>query len=257
MSIPAFIFKAPARPTALATATLLLTACAAPEVAPPTDSELNQVAKELLREAIYTRTLLDQCASTGPELKAYTEDLALLWNDLHGDALAGADAQYSSAFEAGPSEIIEYQGTRLALDAIRFYQKHQARATEELRLEGRSLNNRKLFCERRLDTLEKNLDQQPYLNEESERERQALAELAQHPGESKTMAEVPVLSGFIEPNQAPGRSYHRLEEEAKRDCADSELLVITVDWPREAYAHYCCGEAVALISCEWGECREE
>lgn len=257
MSKHALFVHFQARPAAALSVALILTACAAPEVAPPTQSELHQMAKAVLKEAVYTHTILKECASVGPELKAYTEDLAMLWENVHGEALAGADTQYSASFESSPSQIVEYEGKRLALDAVRFDHKQQARAREELRLDGRSLNNRSLFCERRLEALEENLEQRPYLNSESERERQTLEALAGRSSGAKTMTDVPALSGFIEPNQAPGRSYHQLEEQAKSDCADSELVVIDNDWPREAYAHYCRGEAVALIACEWGECREE
>jgi len=232
---------------------LLLTACAAPEVPPPSEEELTGLAHSVLEEAVYTGGILRECGGVGPQLKQHSEDLTLLWLDQHGDALAGADAQYTRSLE---EESFEYRGKTLALAAIELSHEARRRAREELRLSGRSLNNQRIVCERRLNQLEEDLGKRPYLDRDSEREKLALRALEAYPSERTDLDGLPSLGGAVPMGMAPGRSYHRLEEQVRRECTESRFTVIENEWPREAYGVFCEGEPYQVIACEWGECRE-
>lgn len=230
----------------------LLAACASPEIAPPTEEELNRVSLGLLENAVYTDSVLRECSRVGPEAKAYSADLREVWQSLHGDALAGADEQYQRYLQAG---VVEYRGRALALSAIHFAHEHQGRAREELRLNTRSDTNQRIVCERRLEELEQTIDTRAYVD--SERDQLALAQLREAPAGDLAMSDVPTLAGGVPLEQDPGRSYREVEAEAKEQCTgQSELVVIHTDWPYEAYGAYCQDEPRAFIECEWGQCRE-
>lgn len=235
------------------TASLLLTACAAPEVPPSSEEELNQVAQSVLEEMVYARSILGECGSVGPRLNQHTEDLTMLWLDQHGNALAGADAHYTQSLRA---DTFEYRGESLALAAIDLSHDAQQRAREELRLSGRSLNNQRIVCERRLTEFEQTLNERAYIDPDSEREQLALRTLSDHPADAVNIDELPSLAGAVPMGIAPGRSYHRLEEQARQECANYRFTVIENEWPREAYGVFCEGEPFQVIACEWGECRE-
>lgn len=231
---------------------LLATACASPQViAPPSEEELNRVSQAVLEDAVYTNTLLRECSGVSPEAKHYAMDLAEVWQSLHGEALAGADRQYREHLRA---EVIEYLNEPLALSAIHFSHQTQARATEELRLHTRSDNNQRIVCERRLKELEQNMDARPYVT--SERDRLALAQLKGEAESRLPLPQAPTLAGGIPLEQAPGRSYRKIETQTSERCPGADVVVIHSDWPHEAYGAYCEGEAMAFVECEWGECRE-
>jgi len=254
MNFFSFLSEVPKGPVCSALAAgLLLTACAAPEVPPSSDEELNQVAQSLLEETVYTHSLLNECGGIGPEFRRHSEDLAMLWLDQHGDALAGADAQYTQSLRP---DIFEYRGESLALAAIELSHTAQQRAREELRLRGRSLNNQRIVCERRFEELEQTLDERPYIDRDSERDQLALQTLSEHPADDTSPDALPSLAGDVPMGIAPGRSFHRIEEQVRQECTDSRFTVLENDWPREAYGVFCEGEPMQVIACEWGECRE-
>lgn len=230
----------------------LLTACASPEIAPPTEEELNRVSQGLLENAVYIDSILRECGRVGPETKAYGADLREMWQSLHGDALVAADEQYQRHLQA---EVVEYRDRTLALSAIQFAHKHQGRAREQLRLNTRSDTNQRIVCERRLDELEQKIDTREYVD--SERDQLALAQLREASAGNLPLSDVPTLAGGVPLEQDPGRSYREAETKAKEQCPGrSELVVIHTDWPYEAYGAYCQGEPRAFIECEWGQCRE-
>lgn len=239
-------------PALLTTFALLLTACAGPKVVPPSEEERNDMARAVLSEAIYTESLLSQCASVSPELKLYAQDLRTLWMDAHAEVLSGADNQLNRAL-AG--EARDYAGHALALSAVRFKHEHQGRAERELRLNERSANNQRIVCQRRLDELEPTLTERRYLTPGSERDllvRDALVADAERP---VTMGEVPTLALEIPRNLAPGRSYREIERRMANTCPNAELVVIANEWPHEAYGIYCGQQSQSFIVCDWGECR--
>lgn len=177
----------------------------------------------------------------------------MLWLDQHGNVLAGADAQYTQSLSA---DIFEYRGNSLALPAIDLYHNAQRRARQELRLSGRSLNNQRIVCERRFDEWEQTVNERPYIDRDSEREQLALRTLSEHPDGDVNLQDLPSLAGNVPMGVAPGRSYHRLEEQVRQECPEFRFTVIENEWPREAYGVFCSGEPMQVIACEWGECRE-
>lgn len=227
-----------------------LAGCAAPEVKPPTDKELDLMASAVLAEAVYTDALLSECGSVSPELKSYAQDLREMWRYSHGEALAGADAQYSQALA---DEVTHYQEQPLSLRAVRFKHRHQNRAATELRLAERSASNRRIVCERRFEELEKTLEEKRYL--ESERDQLIQEQLVAAADESVSMAEVPTLAADIPRTLEPGRSYREIEKRVEEQCPDAAPMVIHNDWPHEAYGIYCSEQEQSLLVCEWGECR--
>ncbi|WP_347332851.1 hypothetical protein [Marinimicrobium locisalis] len=227
-----------------------LAGCAAPEVKPPTDKELELMAGAVLAEAVYTDALLSECGAVSPELETYAQDLREMWRYSHGEALAGADAQYSQALA---DEVTHFQGKPLALRAIRFKHRHEHRAATELRLAERSANNRRIVCERRFGELEKTLEEKRYLK--SERDQLIQEQLIASADESVSMTEVPTLAADIPRNLEPGRSYREIEKRMEQQCPNAAPMVIHNDWPHEAYGIYCSEQNQSLLVCEWGECR--
>lgn len=246
------LFRSLARVTLPVGTVALLAACASPEIAPPTEEELNRVSQGLLENAVYTESILRECSQLGPDTKAYSEDLREVWQSLHGNALVAADEQYQRYLQA---EVIEYRDRTLALSAIRFAHQNQARARDELRLKTRSDSNQRIVCERRFEELEESIDTREYID--SERDQLALEQLQQANTGRLALNEVPTLADGVGLEQDPGRSYREVEARMKQQCpARFDLVVIHTDWPYEAYGAYCQGEARAFIECEWNECRE-
>lgn len=245
------IFQPPLRMASLiASLALLVSACAGPE-APPSEAERNELARELLSEAIYTEALLTQCGAISPELKAYAQDLRTIWMDAHGAALAGADTQFNQALA---NETRDYSGHALALSAVRFKHEHQGRAAQELRLNTRSANNQRIVCQRRLDELEPTLTDRYYLNPESKRDALVLDSLIGSAERSVGLGDVPTLALDIPRNLDPGRSYREIEQQMANTCPNAELVVIANEWPHEAYGIYCGQQSQSFIICDWGEC---
>lgn len=230
---------------------LLVSACATQEPKPPTETELNRVATELLEQTIYYHSLMEQCGTRGPELKSHGEDLSLLWLEQYGDVLAGADQQYSRSLQA---QTFDYQGQPLALEALMFMRDAHDRATRELRLDSRSPSNQRIICAQHLNQLETRLEERPRLGLDSERERGAWDELRQRDADPVDPFGLPTLGGNLPPQLAPGRSYYRLEEQISPRCPDLEVFVIDNEWPREAYGFYCESEPEVVVQCHWGEC---
>lgn len=228
-----------------------LAGCAAPEVKPPSDKELDLMAGAVLAEAVYTDTLLSECGSVSPELKRYGQDLREMWHYSHGEALSGADAQYSQTLA---DEVTHYQEQPLSLTAIRFKHRHQKRAATELRLGERGANNRRIVCERRFAELEKTLEEKRYL--ESERDQLIQKQLVAAADDSVSMAEAPTLAADIPRNLEPGRSYREIERRVEEQCPNAAPMVIHNDWPHEAYGIYCGEQDQSLLVCEWGECHQ-
>ncbi len=238
--------------TGLATVlALFITACAGPQVTPPSPSERNEMARELLSEASYTEALLAQCSAISPELKVYAQDLRTIWMDTHGAALAGADTQLNRELA---DETRDYSGHALALSAVRFKHEHEGRATEELRLNKRSANNQRIVCQRRLDELESTLSDRYYLNPESERDALVLGALISDSEQPLELKDVPTLALNIPPNLDPGRSYREIERRMARTCPSPELVVVANEWPHEAYGIFCGQQSQSFIVCDWGEC---
>ncbi len=230
-----------------------LAGCAAPEVEPPTRPELDAVAKPVLREAVYINTLLQRCSEFDDQLDEQAQRLKERWLDHNGALLAGADAHYSDMLVG---ETYQYQGQPLALEAVQLTHKARQRALEELKFERRTLNNRLLFCQRRLEEMA----QQSPTFELGDGERTQLTVqslIAMQPGARPNLDEVPRLAAQVDFNQDPGASYYSQLQELQADCSDGELLVINNDWPSEAYGAYCEGTPLEFIVCQWGECSSQ
>lgn len=228
-----------------------LVGCAAPEVLPPTDEELDMMAGAVLADAVYKETLLSECGSVGPELKSYAQDLRAMWMYSHGDVLAGADAQYSQSLV---EEVIIYEEQPIALRAVRFKHRHQNRAVAELRLRARSADNQRIVCERRFEELETTLTEKAYLDPATERDAMIHEQLIETADEPVTLAEVPTIAADIPRDLKPGRSYRQIEKRMESQCPDAALVVIHNDWPHEAYGIYCGEQSQSFVVCEWGEC---
>jgi hypothetical protein len=230
-----------------------LTGCAAPEVEPPTRPELDAVAKAVLHEAVYINTLLQRCGEFDSNLAQQTERLEQRWLEHNGALLAGADAHYSDMLTG---KTYRYQGEPLALEAILLTQQARTKALDEVKCERRSLNNRLVFCQRRLE----GMAQQTPIMEFGEGERTQLTVqslIAMQPGARPILNEVPSLADHIDCNQDPGPSYFRELQNVQKDYPDAKLLVIHHDWPSEAYGAYCEGAPLAFITCQWGECSSQ
>lgn len=226
--------------------------CAAPEIAPPSDEELDLMAGAVLADAVYTNALLTQCGAVSPKLKTYAQDLRDMWMYSHGDVLAGADAQYSQSLT---EEITHYQEQPLALRAVRFKHRHQNRAAAELRLRERGAENQRIVCERRFGELETTLTEKSYLDPASERDALIHEQLIAAAEEPVTLREVPTLASDIPRDLEPGRSYREIEKRMESRCPDAALVVIHNHWPHEAYGIYCGEQSQSFVVCEWGECR--
>ncbi len=229
-----------------------LAGCAAPEIKPPSEEELDLMAGAVLADAVYTDALLNQCAAVSPELKTYAQDLRDMWMYSHGDVLAGADAQYSQSLA---EEVTVYQEQPFALRAVRFKHRHQNRAAAELRLRERGAENRRIVCQRRFSELETTLTEKSYLDPASERDALIHEQLIAAADESVALPEVPTLAADIPRDLEPGRSYRQIEKRMENRCPDAALVVIHNDWPHEAYGIYCGEQSQSFVVCEWGECR--
>lgn len=230
-----------------------LTGCAAPEVEPASGPELDAVSQAVLREAVYINTLLKRCSEFDAQLAQQAERLEERWLEHNGALLAGADAHYSDTLTG---DTYRYQGQPLALEAVQLTQEARRRALEEMKFERRSLNNRMLFCQRRLEEMA----QQPPTIEFGDGQRTQLTVqslIAMQPGARPNLDEVPRLAAHIDFNQNPGPSYFRQLQEVQQDCSDAELLVIHNDWPSEAFGAYCEGAPLAFITCDWGDCSSQ
>ncbi|MDQ2078017.1 hypothetical protein [Marinimicrobium sp. ABcell2] len=224
--------------------------CASPEVPPATEVELDMASRQILREAVYVNTILDNCARFSRELGEQAGLLRQTWQDKNGDYLAAADAHFT---ERLADDTVQYRGAPLALSAIQLSHRHQTRAHEELRLDQRSPNNQRIVCERRLNTMESSL--QRITPNQGQRSTLVLDTLlSSHPQAGETLATVPTLGVHIARNQEPGRSYYQLLEQEQGECPTPELRVIDNQWPHEAYGAYCESIPYAFIKCEWGEC---
>lgn len=243
--------------TGLASLSLLLgatlTGCATPEVEPPSHPELDAVAKSVLREAVYVNTLLQRCSEFDDQLAEQASRLEERWLEHNGALLAGADAHYSDTLTG---KTYQYQGQPLALEAVQLTQQARERALNEMKFERRTLNNRMLFCQRRLEEM----TQQSPTIELGDGERTQLTVqslIAMQSGARPDLNEIPHLAAYINFNQDPGPSYYQLLQDLQGDCPDAELLVIHHDWPAEAYGAYCEGTPLEFITCQWGECSPQ
>lgn len=243
--------------TALVSLSLLLgatlTGCATPEIEPPTGPELDAVAQTVLREAVYVKTLLNRCSEFDEQLDGETAQFEQRWLDENGALLAGANAHYSNMLRG---RTYQYLNQPLALEAVQLTQQARTKAFEELSFERRSLNNRMLFCQRRLE----DMSEQAVAIDLGEGQRTQLTVqslIAMQPSVQPSLDEVPSLAAQAGLNQAPGPSYYNQLQELQKDCSDGKLVVINHDWPSEAYASYCDAAPLEFITCEWGECSSQ
>ncbi len=231
----------------------VLAGCSAPKVEPPSGAELYTVAQSVLREAVYVDTLLKHCSEFDDQLNEQAGRLEQRWLKHNGALLAGSNAHYSDMLRG---ETYQYLGQPLALKAVLLTQQARMRALKELKFERRSLNNRLLFCQRRLEEMSR----QPPAIDLDEGPRTPLTVqtlIAAQPGTQPKLGAVPKLAAHIELNQEPGPSYYQLLQDLQKECSNAELLVIHHDWPSEAYGAYCDSAPLEFITCQWGECSSK
>ena len=225
--------------------------CATPEIPPATQVELDSASEQILHEAVYVNTILNNCARLSAPLATQSDELRQAWQEHNGAYLAAADAHFSARLSP---ETMQYRGVPLALEAVKLSHLHQSRALDELRLPQRSSTNQRIVCERQLNTLQDNLG--PLIPDQGPRSEWVLDTLiSSYPQASATLATAPTLGSHIAPNQEPSRSYYQLLEQEQGTCPNLDLRVIDNQWPHEAYGAFCESVPYALIECQWGQCR--
>src|SRR5690625_5538543 len=76
-----------------------IAACATPDVPPATQIERDSASEQILHEAVYVNTILDNCARLSAPLAEQSDELRQTWQELNGAYLAAADAHFSARSE--------------------------------------------------------------------------------------------------------------------------------------------------------------
>jgi len=228
----------------------LVTSCANPP--PAVDStKLPQIAEQILAQANYFGGLFHECASLGGNAELTAISKQQDWLTTNWPLVAAADQIYTREHR---DDALEFQGRLISPKAVRLAQTGLRRAQQELALEQRSALNQQKTCEFRLaqitqDNIHLSRDSQlaPYIEQ--------LLATADTSAAVSSIARVPSLAGDIPLDLSPGHSYYRATLDNEGKCPSQAFtLVLSNNWPTEAYANFCGDQLKEVLSCEWGNC---
>lgn len=227
----------------------LLAGCATP---PPVldTSKLPAIAEKIIDQAVYYNSLFSTCDKLGGDAEIQAISIQQDWLTANWPLVAAADQVYTKSHSA---EAINYQNHLLSPIAIRMAQQAHIRAINELNLDQRSTTNQQKTCEFRFSKIDAEsikLTSDPEIATYAN----ALLTEGQNPSDAITIARVPSLAGGVPLDLPVGKSYYHIAEEQEKKCADAYTLVMTNDWPHEAYANFCGNQLKEVLTCEWGNC---
>jgi hypothetical protein len=210
--------------------------------------EKMNIASNILAETVYINTVLTECQKLGDDVELEALSLEQDWLLKNWALISAADDYYT---EQEQTTGILYEGKLLSLAAVKLAHDAKLRALNELNFNQRTTVNQQKFCLNRLATLAKeNMDLRTQFQGKS-----IPFAIGDQPGKPMQTATIPTLADDLAVGKDPGRTYINLVEQLKQDCPKVELIVLTNTWPSEAYAAYCDGAALALMTCEWGKCE--
>lgn len=218
------------------------------EAPPPSESQIHNLALEVQRQAISDLALFKACASLGGPLGDYANTARETWTFSNQRLVEAADRH----IQAGNDDWVNWRGESYSLSSLALVKDIQQSKYEQLNLSQRGPSGQKSVCRRELEIAETRI----FADLASPPVGQAL--IVQAKSKTNETVSITRLSDVFNRWPEPGRSFFALNKQADPTCsANSRIMPFVNHWPEEVYAHYCNGQPISLIQCQWGKCNRQ
>lgn len=235
--------------TAIVCTALLLNACQTKEPLPPTSAELVVFAHNVQDAAVEDLTVLASCSALGGPVADQASAVRESWQFTNTELLSRSEA----LILADQPDVVNWDERLYSLSSVFKVRDLGDRVSDRLNLSQRGPDAQKAVCRRELDRVESarytELDANAALS-------QTL--LSDYPPLADNIVGVSDIRDRFNRWPEPGRSFFSVSQSLQANCSgNSRIITLLNQWPLESYAHYCNQAPAALVSCEWGECRQQ